>query len=113
MGKGATYLLSPSLQVELMAARKLKFHPDGYHHVFNRGADRQRLFQCNENFIFLIQKINRFASLGISVIAYCLVPIHYHFFVKQKCETSVSQFIQSIFNSYSKAFNKMHDRKGT
>jgi putative transposase len=96
-----------------MAARKVKFHPDGYYHVFNRGANKEKLFLCHDNFGFLIQKMNQFVSFGVGVIAFCLMPNHYHFLLRQKGEYSIDQFIQSIFNSYSKAFNKMYDRKGT
>jgi putative transposase len=96
-----------------MAARRIKFHPDGYYHVYNRGTNKEKLFLCSENYVFLIQKMIQFISSGVGVIAFCLMPNHYHFLLKQKGEYSISQFIQSLFNGYSKAFNKMYDRKGT
>ena len=47
------------------------------------------------------------------MIAYCLMPNHYHFLMRQNGEVSISACIQSIFNSYTKAFNKMHGTSGT
>ncbi len=49
----------------------------------------------------------------ITVIAYCLMPNHYHFLLRQDGETSIADCIQAIFNSYTKAFNKMYHRTGT
>ena len=49
----------------------------------------------------------------ISVIAYCLMPNHYHFLLRQDSEISISKCIQAIFNSYTKAFNCMFSRSGT
>jgi REP element-mobilizing transposase RayT len=96
-----------------MAARIIKFHPGGYYHIFNRGANKQKLFLCPSNYAFIIRKMNQFIRFGVGVIAYCLMPNHYHFLLRQENEYPVNQFIQSIFNSYSKAFNVMYNRKGT
>ena len=41
------------------------------------------------------------------------MPNHYHFLLSQEADYSISQFIQAIFNSYAKAFNKMYNRTGT
>jgi putative transposase len=41
------------------------------------------------------------------------MPNHYHFLLQQNTDLSVGNFIQSIFNSYSKAFNKRYKRTGT
>lgn len=41
------------------------------------------------------------------------MPNHYHFILRQDSEISIGYFIQSIFNSYSKAFNKRYKRSGT
>ena len=47
------------------------------------------------------------------MIAYCLLPNHYHFLVRQDGEIPISMTMQSIFNSYSKAFNRQQKRTGT
>jgi len=41
------------------------------------------------------------------------MPTHYHFLVRQDGDRSISDFIQAVFNSYTKAFNKMFKRTGT
>jgi hypothetical protein len=41
------------------------------------------------------------------------MPNHYHFLVRQGGYQPVSKFIQNVFNSYTKAFNKAYQRTGT
>ncbi len=41
------------------------------------------------------------------------MPNHYHLVLRQNSERPLSGFVQAIFNSYSKAFNKLYNRTGT
>ena len=41
------------------------------------------------------------------------MPNHYHLLLRQDGVHTISKFIQRIFNSYTKAFNKAFNRKGT
>jgi len=52
-------------------------------------------------------------SLDIAVIAYCLMPNHYHFLLRQDGLQSAGWLPQRVFNSYTKAFNKRYGRTGT
>jgi REP element-mobilizing transposase RayT len=96
-----------------MSARIVKFQAGEYYHVFNRGANRRPIFLSSENYLYLTGKIEKYASFGIRVVAYCLMPNHYHFLLRQTGDYSVSEFMQSVFNAYTKAFNKMYKRTGT
>ena len=97
-----------------MARRKITFAQGEYYHVYNRGVNRQPIFRCDDNYEFLLHRVKRYvAQWQIVVIAYCLMPNHYHFVLLQAGEHSISRFVQSLFNSYTKAFNKMYARSGT
>ena len=48
----------------------------------------------------------------VEVIAYCLMPTHVHFILKQKKEEGISSFMNNLLNSYTRYFNKKHGRKG-
>ena len=41
------------------------------------------------------------------------MPNHYHFLLRQDGTHAISLLVQAVFNSYTKAFNKMFDRSGT
>ncbi len=97
-----------------MARRKIAFTQGGHYHIFNHGANRQPIFRENENYRFLLCRVKAAAAeWRVSVLAYCLMPNHYHFVLRQDGERSVSGFMQAIFNSYAKAFNKRYKRTGT
>jgi putative transposase len=97
-----------------MARRAVPFIQGNYYHVYNRGASRQSIFRSDENYLFLLQRVKRcVAEWQTTVIAYCLMPNHYHFVLRQDGECPLSSFVQAVFNSYTKAFNKMYRRSGT
>jgi putative transposase len=56
-------------------------------------------------------RLNNFAG-EITMIAYCLMPNHFHFFLKQKSAYSVDRFMQSLATRYTMYFNRKHKRVG-
>ena len=104
---------------------------DGIYHVYNRGVDKRDIFMDEQDynfFIFLIksyilpldkQKTNietrmqKAAFHGhIEILAYALMPNHYHLLVKQKDETDLRDFMIALMTSYVSYFNKKYERMG-
>lgn len=56
-------------------------------------------------------RMNNFSE-EITLIAYCLMPNHFHFFVKQKNPMSIDKFMQSLATRYTMYFNRKHKRVG-
>ena len=54
-----------------------------------------------------------FAEYEVSILAYCLMPNHYHFLLRQESERPVSNWIRRLFNGYVQAVNKQQGRSGT
>jgi len=97
-----------------MARRKVKFLAEHYYHVYNRGTNRELIFREPENYRFLLSRVKNYSSrFNITVIAYCFMPNHYHFLLRQEGMESISAFVQRTINSYTKAFNKAYQRTGT
>ena len=97
-------------------ARKnlLIWQPGMYYHIFNRGAWQVTIFREPTNYLYTLSKIKEYCrAYDISMIAYCLVPTHYHFLVRQDGEKPAGNLPQFVFNSYSKAYNKMYSHSGT
>ena len=85
-----------------------------YYHVYNRGCNRERIFADDDNYAFLLQRARSFLpDYPLSVIAYCLMPNHYHFLLRPDEDGALPRFVQRLFNSYAQAFNRQQGRSGT
>ncbi len=97
-----------------MPARKVAFAQGEYYHIYNRGAGRLPIFRQAVDFEFVLGRMQQYArSLRVSVLAYCLLPNHYHLLVRQDGGEPVGLLPQRVFNSYAKAFNRRYERSGT
>ena len=85
-----------------------------YHHLFNRGWNKRKIFFSGANYVYLLRKIkSSVPKYGVGLIAYCLMPNHYHFLVRQETDRPLSDWIQYLFNSYVQAVNKQLGSSGT
>ncbi len=97
-----------------MPRRQLQFATGCYYHLYNRGAGRQQIFLDEHDYTFVLRKLEEYAKqLHITVVAYCLMPNHYHLLVRQDGEQNAGLLVQRTFNSYTKRFNRRHGRTGT
>lgn len=62
--------------------------------------------------ILKLLRLNNFAD-EITLLAYCLMPNHFHLFVKQKSALSIDKFMQSLSTRYTMYFNKKYKRVGS
>jgi putative transposase len=88
--------------------------PGQFYHFYNRGCRRLPIFREAENYLFVLRKIKKYTQeFDLKLIAYCLMPNHYHFLVQQAGKSAAGLLPQRVFNSYSKAFNKRYQHSGT
>lgn len=62
--------------------------------------------------IVKLLRLNNFFD-EITLIAYCLMPNHFHFFIKQKSAGSIDKFMNSLGTRYTKYFNTKYERVGS
>lgn len=55
--------------------------------------------------------INNF-SKNIDLLAFCLMPNHFHLLIKQRSERAIEGFMRSLGTRYVMYFNKRYDRVG-
>jgi putative transposase len=48
----------------------------------------------------------------VTVIAYCLMPNHFHLVLRQNEDGGISQYLADFQNSYTKYFDLKHRRSG-
>jgi putative transposase len=122
--------------------RKYILASEQIYHVFNRGIERRSIFTTKREYQRSLDLVNfyRHADLPIKysklhqkdvenrqeildeiikrknvlveIYAYCLMPNHFHFLVKQVKTNGISTFISNFTNSYTKYFNTRHNRSG-
>lgn len=61
--------------------------------------------------ILKLLRLNNFSG-EITLLAYCLMPNHFHFFIKQKNPSSIDRFMQSLGTRYTMYFNRKYKRVG-
>ena len=106
-----------------MPRRIISFTPDCYYHIYNRGNNRQTIFFETDNYLYFLRGIKKYLLPVVDMIAYCLMPTHYHLMVRVKdlgqqtsevFKTSeVSAAMQKLSISYTKAINKRFERVGS
>ena len=85
-----------------------------YYHIYNRGAGKGKIFVNDANYEYLLRLVKEYYQKhGATVIAYCLMPNHYHFLLRQELDEPLSKFMQVLFNSYVQALNLQQGRTGT
>jgi putative transposase len=84
-----------------------------YYHIYNRGAGKQKIFFNEANYAYLLRQMALYSrQYGATPIAYCLMPNHYHFLLRQESDEPLSKFINVLFTSYVQAVNKQQGRTG-
>ena len=48
----------------------------------------------------------------VDIIAYCFMPTHIHFVLRQLCGHGIAAFMKDIQSGYSQFFNRRHNRRG-
>lgn len=97
-----------------MPRRKVQFVRGGYYHIYNRGAGRQSICVTDGDFLCLVRLLKEVShACEVTVIAYCHMPNHFHWLVRQDGDVAARLLPQRVFGSYTRTFNHTHHRSGT
>jgi putative transposase len=116
---------------------------DGYYHIYNRGVEKRTIFEDEQDYkvflsylkyslseppkkmdiakIFTLQgspfkgvpRMPKNFHNKIELLAFCLMPNHFHLLLKQCDNDSLKSFMMSLVTRYSMYFNKKNDRVGS
>ena len=96
-----------------MPTRSIPFLASHYYHIYNHGVNRNRIFLSDDNYTYLLHLLKKnYSRYAIDIVAYCLLPNHYHFLIKPNEDNNLSLFMKSLFGSYTQALNKQQGREG-
>ena len=131
-----------TLQSQTMPGRKIPIVTGEIYHVVNRGIASQPTFTNGRDYqrMLMLLPYYRFASPPfklskfltfpksrqveilqemqengqplVDIIAYCLMPNHFHLVLKQISDESIAKFVSDVSNGYTRYFNTKYERKG-
>ena len=90
------------------------FYKDTYHHIYNRGANKGKIFFDKNDYLYFLKKLKEYKDkFQIKILCYCLMPNHFHLFLKQTTnEYPLNLLLSHLINSYTKSINKKYVRSG-
>lgn len=86
-----------------MPLRKIPFIKDNFYHVFSRGNRKETIFFDEKDYRRFLNKTQDYKErYRIDIVAFCLLPNHFHLIVKQLSQILVSKFLGTLLNSYAR-----------
>src|SRR3989304_8631466 len=97
-----------------MATPARSFQDEYYYHIYNRGNRKQVIFINNKDYERFLDKIIEYKKkYAVHILAYCLMPNHFHFLIKQSFPNALSKFMSDLCNSYSRYLNVKYELVGS
>jgi len=113
--------------------------PGEFYHLFNRANTQgEKLFPQERNYRYFLQKWAEYLGDSMDVLAYCLIPNHFHFLVRMKDDNQrdntpaggvipsaardntpsrgvipIPESFRRLFITYTQAINKQEQRRGS
>jgi putative transposase len=95
----------------------MNFEKGYVYHVFNRGNNGEKLFYNHSNYEFFIEKLDYHILPFADLLAWCLMPNHFHLMINVNREMifsiSLNQSIGKMLSSYARAINVQEGRTGS
>jgi len=98
-----------------MPKRKVSLDSGLFFHFINLGSNRELIFLEPEDYLHFLRGVQRWLAPVVEILAYCLMPTHYHILgrIRQDMESSqVSAAMQRLGVSHASMINKRYDRIG-
>ena len=120
--------------------RRVNFVEDELFHLFSRGVEKRKIFLERKDYdrflalMYILNQENRFhvsnflnkgghrisdlyeeerSNSLVSILAYSLIPNHFHIVIKEIIENGISTFMSRLLTAYSMYFNIKHERSGS
>jgi len=84
-----------------------------YYHVLNRGNNQAPVFHTPGDYRAMVRLIERACRrIRIYVLAYCLMPNHFHFVVLPVRDGDLSRWIQWLCTSHVRRYHRHYGKSG-
>jgi putative transposase len=107
-----------------------EFVEGGIYHCYNRGVEKRPIFMDALDYGVFLKRLKQMLSKpndlehentndriksyygDVELLAYCLMPNHFHLLLHQTGERSIPEFMRTLSTSYTMYFNKRYKRVG-
>jgi len=102
------------------------FRSGQYYHIYNRGNNKENLFNKDQHYIYFLDRWTRYIKPYANTLAYCLMPNHFHFLIMvnpsraiepSEDTSSINALLEdqfkSLFSGYTLAINRSTGRIGS
>ncbi len=90
--------------------------PENFYHIYNRGNNRIPIFFKRDNYVYFLRKARTHLLSHLDILAFCLMPNHFHFLVFSKenlIPEDFSKDLRIMLSSYTRGINKQEGRVGS
>ena len=86
---------------------------NGYYHILTRGNDRRKVFQCQDDYVRILDIIRLYIEkYQVRIFHYCLMANHIHFLVQAIKSVDLPKFMQGVLQVYANYFRSKYDSIG-
>lgn len=126
-----------------MPTRKTPLVTGEIYHIYNRGINKQNIFLHKRDYSYMLQILEYYSYLSsllsyskfkkiarykrestlqlikkdnikiVDILAFCVMPNHFHLIVRQVVDGGICRFFGNIQNSYASYFNIKNKREGS
>jgi len=110
------------------------------YHIYNRGVEKRDVFLSDKDYFRFVHDLFEFndihptinlsfhfdetkevglpkikrreRKLLVELMAFCLMPNHFHFIVRQKRDSGITEFMRKLGTGYTNYFNQKYERVG-
>lgn len=106
----------------------MNFEKEYIYHIYNQGNNRRKIFHSRENYLFFLKKAKTHITPYADILAWCLMPNHFHFMVyirpstdheittqihPAKSNNTLNNSIAVLLRSYTRAINNQENQSGS
>ncbi|MCM8798739.1 MAG: transposase [Candidatus Omnitrophica bacterium] len=112
--------------------KKVEFLNHHFYHVYNRGVDKRRIFEDENDYVRFVHSLFEFndqypalpfsqvyekvrkreRELLVNIICFTLMPNHFHLILEQLKEGGITKFMRKLGTGYTMYFNEKYKRTG-
>ncbi|MCK5022241.1 MAG: transposase [Candidatus Pacebacteria bacterium] len=119
--------------------KKPSFLNNHIYHIYNRGVEKRNIFLDDHDYFQFIHNLYEFNDVNpvsklknsifqsteverennknereplVEILAFVLMPNHYHLLLRQLVDDGISRFLQKIGTGFTMSFNQKYDRVG-